>query len=70
MVGSYPPITAPALVLVGAMMTKSLKRIQSKDPSEAILSLLRMIGIPMTYSVADRVALGFIRYPLSFFLDD
>src|SRR5947207_3830972 len=36
MVGSYPPITAPALVMVGAMMIQNVTKIDWKDRAESI----------------------------------
>ncbi|MBN1673282.1 MAG: NCS2 family permease [Kiritimatiellae bacterium] len=64
MVGSYPSITAPALVLVGAMMLVNVRKIDWDDYSECIPAFLTMVGIPLTYSIADGLALGFISYPL------
>jgi len=64
MVGSYPPITAPALVLVGAMMSRNVGRVDWSDYSEAVPAFLVMIGIPLSYSIADGLALGFLSYPL------
>lgn len=64
MVGSYPPITAPALVLVGAMMLQNVAHITWDDPTESIPAFLTLIGIPLSYSIADGLALGFISYPL------
>ena len=64
MVGSYPPITAPALVLVGAMMIQSVAKVDWKDYSESVPAFLTMIGIPLSYSIADGLALGFISYPI------
>lgn len=64
MVGSYPPITAPALVLVGALMMRELTRVQWQDPTEAIPAFLTLVGIPLTFSIADGVALGLIAYPV------
>jgi AGZA family xanthine/uracil permease-like MFS transporter len=64
MVGSYPPITAPALVIVGAMMIQNVAKIDWKDYSESIPAFLTMIGIPFSYSIADGLALGFISYPI------
>jgi AGZA family xanthine/uracil permease-like MFS transporter len=64
MVGSYPPITAPALVLVGAMMLRNVTKIDWADHSEAVPAFLLLIGIPLSYSIADGLALGFISYPL------
>ena len=63
MVGSYPPITAPALVIVGAMMLQNLANIDWKDYTETIQAFLTLIGIPLSYSIADGLALGFISYP-------
>jgi adenine/guanine/hypoxanthine permease len=64
MVGSYPPITAPALVVVGAMMMQNVAKIAWQDYSEAIPAFLTLIGIPLSYSIADGLALGFISYPI------
>jgi AGZA family xanthine/uracil permease-like MFS transporter len=64
MVGSYPPITAPALVLVGALMIQNVSRVDWKDYSESIPAFLTMLCIPLSYSIADGLAIGFISYPL------
>jgi len=64
MVGSYPPITAPALVIVGAMMAQNVGKIDWKDYTESVPVFLTLLGIPLTYSIADGLALGFISYPL------
>jgi AGZA family xanthine/uracil permease-like MFS transporter len=64
MVGSYPPITAPALVIVGAMMMQNVAKIEWRDHSEAIPAFLTLLGIPLSYSIADGLALGFISYPM------
>lgn len=65
MVGGYAPITAPALVFVGAMMLKNIVHVNWKDPSELIPSFLIILGIPLSYSIADGIALGFIAYPVA-----
>ena len=64
MVGSYPPITAPALVLVGAMMVRNVTRIEWGDYTEGVPAFLTMIGIPFFYSIADGIALGLVTYPV------
>lgn len=64
LVGSYPPITAPALVVVGSMMARNVSRIEWSDYSESLPAFLTMIGIPLSYSIADGLALGFISYPI------
>lgn len=63
MIGKYPPITAPALVIVGALMLQNTRKIDWQDFSESIPSFLIIVGIPLTYSIADGLALGFISYP-------
>lgn len=64
MISSYPPVTAPALVIVGAMMMKNVEKINWNDFSESIPSFLVAIGIPLTFSIADGLAMGFISYPV------
>ena len=64
MVGSYPPITASALVIVGAMMMQNVAKIEWHDHTESIPAFLTLIGIPFSYSIADGLALGFISYPI------
>jgi adenine/guanine/hypoxanthine permease len=64
MVGSYPPVTAPALVIVGAMMAQNVGKIDWKDYTESVPAFLTLIGIPLSYSIADGLALGFISYPI------
>jgi adenine/guanine/hypoxanthine permease len=63
-VGSYPPITAPALVIVGAMMMTNITKVDWKNYAESIPSFLIIIGIPLTFSIADGLALGCIAYPI------
>jgi len=58
------PITAPVLVLVGAMMTKSMLKVNWDDWSDAIPAFLTMIGMPLTYNIAHGLAFGLISYPL------
>jgi AGZA family xanthine/uracil permease-like MFS transporter len=64
MLGGYPPITAPALVLVGAMMLRNAEHLAWNDFTELLPSFLVLAGIPLTFSIADGLALGFISYPL------
>ena len=57
------PITAPALILVGSLMARSVTRIAWDDPTEALPAFLVACGIPFTFSIADGLALGFVAYP-------
>lgn len=58
------PITAPALIIVGSMMMRTVVKINWEDPSEYIPAFLTLIGMPLTYSIADGLAFGFISYPI------
>ena len=61
-VGSYPPLTAPALVLVGAMMARNVKEINWQDPGESLPAFLVMILIPLTFSIGDGIAIGLMAH--------
>ena len=63
-VGSYPPVTAPALVLVGAMMLRNVVHIEWADHSEAIPAVLTLMGIPFLFSIGDGIAFGLVTYPI------
>ncbi len=58
------PITAPALIIVGSMMVRPVVNIQWDDYTEAIPAFITMLGIPLTFSIADGIALGFTSYTL------
>ncbi|MCK4396265.1 NCS2 family permease [candidate division WOR-3 bacterium] len=58
------PVTAPALIIVGSMMMRTVVKINWEDPSEYIPAFLTLIGMPLTYSIADGLAFGFISYPI------
>lgn len=61
---TFYPVTAPALVLVGALMIKSVAKIKWDDVTEAIPAFLVLIGIPLTYNISHGMALGFVSYPI------
>jgi AGZA family xanthine/uracil permease-like MFS transporter len=58
------PIVAPALVLVGVVMMEGVRHIQWDDLSEAIPAFLAIITMPLSVSVTDGIAFGFIAYAL------
>jgi AGZA family xanthine/uracil permease-like MFS transporter len=59
------PTLAPALIVVGAMMLKALRELQWDDPTEYIPAFLTLVGIPLTFSIASGIALGFISYAVA-----
>ena len=50
--------TAPALILVGAMMVGTLVEVDWADPGVAIPAFLTLVTIPLTYSIANGLAFG------------
>jgi len=56
--------TAPALILVGALMTEAIARVQWKDFTEAIPAFVTLLATPLTFSIATGLSLGLISYTL------
>ncbi len=58
-------VTAPALIVVGVLMVASLGQIAWDRFEIAVPAFLTMIMMPLTYSIATGIAVGFIFYPLT-----
>jgi len=58
------PVIAPALILVGSFMAKSLSLCAWDDPTEAVPAFMTIIGMALTYNISNGLAFGFILYPL------
>lgn len=56
--------TAPVLIIIGSLMVRPVMHIRWEDITEAIPAFLTLITIPLTYSIGDGIAIGFIVYPL------
>ena len=56
--------TAPALILVGALMMAPLAASDWDDPLVAIPGFLTLIAIPLTFSIANGLAFGIVSYAL------
>jgi len=56
--------TAPALILVGAMMMGALAEIDWHEPAEGIPAFLTTIMVPLTYSIANGLAFGIVSHAL------
>ena len=54
--------TAPALVFVAALFAKDLKEVEWNDVSESLPALVTALAIPLTFSIATGIGLGFIAY--------
>jgi adenine/guanine/hypoxanthine permease len=55
---------APVLIIVGCLMITSIKEIPFEDFTEAFPAYLMMVLMPLTFSIANGIAFGFIAYPI------
>ena len=56
------PVVAPALILVGTVMVRSIRRIEWDEPTEALPAFLTLMVMPLVLSITDGIAFGFISY--------
>jgi len=56
--------TAPALILVGAMMMSPVKNIEFDDFTESIPAFLTIVMMPLTYSISEGILFGVLSYVL------
>jgi len=56
--------TAPALIVVGALMTESIGRVAWTDFTDAIPAFVTLLATPLTFSIATGLSLGLISYTL------
>lgn len=54
--------TAPALIVVGFMMTASILKVDFDDLADTIPAFLCFLAIPFLYSISEGIALGVISY--------
>lgn len=55
---------SPILILIGILMLQNIAQIQMDDFTESFPALIIIVLIPLSYSIADGMAIGFILYPL------
>jgi AGZA family xanthine/uracil permease-like MFS transporter len=61
--GSIPAYaTAPALIFVGCLMMAAAREIDYEDATEYVPAAVTILLVPLTYSIADGIAFGFIAY--------
>jgi adenine/guanine/hypoxanthine permease len=60
-----PEVTAPALIIVGALMATEMSKINWSRMEIVIPSFITILMMPLTFSIATGIALGFILYPLA-----
>lgn len=61
-------VTAPALIIVGVMMSKSLQHIEWDKFEVAVPAFFTIAAMPLTYSIATGIAIGFVFYPITYIM--
>ncbi len=60
---SVPPYaTAPALLFVGCLMARGFAEVDWSDVTEAAPAVVTAMSMPLTFSIAHGIGLGFITY--------
>lgn len=54
--------TAPALIIVGSLMATTIAEVRWDDYTVALPAFLTMVTIPLSFSIANGIAFGFIAY--------
>lgn len=63
-VADAPSVTAPALVVVGVLMSRALGDIDWSKLEYAVPAFITVIMMPLTYSIANGIAMGLTFYPV------
>lgn len=58
-------VTAPALIIVGVLMVSGIGEIDWKKFEIAVPAFFTIISMPLTYSIATGIGIGFIFYPIT-----
>ena len=60
---SIPPYaTAPAILYVACLMARGLTHIEWDDITDSAPAVVTTLAIPLTYSIADGIGIGFLAY--------
>jgi adenine/guanine/hypoxanthine permease len=54
--------TAPALIVVGVLMMQNISALDLRDSVRAVPCVLTIILMPLTFSISEGLALGFVSY--------
>ena len=58
------PVIAPALIIVGLLMMKSIVQINWNEVTEALPAFVVIITMPLTFSITDGIGFGIICYTM------
>jgi AGZA family xanthine/uracil permease-like MFS transporter len=64
------PVIAPVLIIIGSMMMKGIRNIRWDNTSESIPSFLTIVIMPVTVSITEGIAFGFISYSILKLISD
>ncbi len=56
--------TRNLIIVVGVLMMASAAEVKWRDVSDALPAFLTMVAMPLTFSIANGVALGIVAYPI------
>jgi len=56
------PTIAPALIIVGGIMLRTIREIDWEDVTEYLPAFLTMVTMPLAYSISTGIAMGFVSY--------
>lgn len=56
--------TAPALIVVGVLMTEAIGRVEWTEFTEAVPAFVTLVATPLTFSIATGLSLGLMSYTL------
>ena len=63
--GSIPPhATAPAILYVACLMVRPLVELNWDDVTESAPAIMTVTAVPLTFSIADGIGIGFLTYVL------
>lgn len=58
------PVTSPALIVVVSLMMHNITNIHWRAPDEAIPAFLTIVMMPLTFSISNGLAIGFVSCPI------
>src|SRR5699024_5482460 len=65
LIGAVPgAATAPALIIIGALMMSGVMHIDWSDIGDSLPAFLTIVAMPFTFSIANGVSFGIIAYAL------
>lgn len=65
LIGAVPSAaTAPALIIIGALMMSGVMHIDWSDIGDSLPAFLTIVAMPFTFSIANGVSFGIIAYAL------